>query len=277
MSPKGNFFYEYIAIGAIGLYIANYVYNRIANEILADAFYSSYLDFFLSQFSEVSDMEKLSQNLFRFYGTGRRHCQSMLAEVRLVPTQDLISLILSFFTPTYHTVAIEICHARLISPVLVSHLPQAGAKKRSRQSAQMCLRTQGIFLWSFSPNLLSARLTAKSCCLLHPPVAKTIAAHTKAIELIHFTDENATSLFGTRPEFAQKKAMRFEFRLPTSKASMSDVRKLVEMSLHLVDKMGTFRMTSKSRDRATAARRKVQELRFRETREAREEKAGKAD
>ena len=110
---------ELIALFVLVGYLVNIMFGKRLNESIAaawtDAFASegSILEknFALLGVDDVEEemMLKETHNIFKFYASGRRYCQGLLATLDLKARQDLVSMAFSTLTAKQDTLDIDVC------------------------------------------------------------------------------------------------------------------------------------------------------------------------
>jgi hypothetical protein len=107
---------EIISAAFCLIYVIAAFYGSSTNKRIAEAWTKSYAfkgGLFERNFSSVGSEKNVplmreSGNLFKFYATGRRYCHGLLAELKLLPRQDLISMFWNLLSPTEDLVQVEV-------------------------------------------------------------------------------------------------------------------------------------------------------------------------
>lgn len=118
---------EVLSAALIVLYIVIMGLGIRSNRAIAEAWAKAFTfkgGIFDKNFSSLgpnSDavLMKDSFNIYKFYATGRRHCQGLLAELILLPRQDALSMVWNLLSPTEDLIRIDVYMTEESMPPIV--------------------------------------------------------------------------------------------------------------------------------------------------------------
>ena len=115
-----NFYVEIIMIIGIVIYFINFFTGKSKNQKIANQVFNAHRNSLESQFSLVGDdgtknleeiqepLIKESENLFRFWCSGRICCEGMLVELKLLKRQDIVGVISNIMKPSNDQIHIRV-------------------------------------------------------------------------------------------------------------------------------------------------------------------------
>ena len=115
-----NFYVEIIMIIGIVVYFLNFFTGKSKNQKMANQLFNAHRNTLESQFSLVGDdgtknieeiqepLIKESENIFRFWCSGRICCEGMLVELKLLKRQDLVGVISNLMKPSHDQIHIRV-------------------------------------------------------------------------------------------------------------------------------------------------------------------------
>ena len=115
-----NFYVEIIMIIGIVVYFLNFFTGKAKNQKMANQLFNAHRNTLESQFSLVGDdgtknieeiqepLIKESENIFRFWCSGRICCEGMLVELKLLKRQDLVGVISNIMKPNHDQIHIRV-------------------------------------------------------------------------------------------------------------------------------------------------------------------------
>lgn len=217
---------------------------------------------------------KEGQDVFKFYASGRRFCQGMLATMEMRARHDLLSKLVELVFPKKDTITFEV----VMNEESMDHVMLAVARKKAAKSMQKEERD----LQKFASVLASApagkkwvadelAVVAESKEVAGDMITEAVLDQVlgeKAFEKIgkwfislHFSDQLAGSY---------KKVLSFKFVLPDAN-NMADMTKLVALVPFYIDLIGRYKLSSHARSKTDAARTKAAQEAFRELQGVRQE------
>ena len=124
---QAKYIFETISAILIALYLVAMIWGMRINKGIAEAwtktftFKGSVLDKNFSSLGPDSDpvLMKESGNVFKFYATGRRYCQGLLAELTLLPRQDALSMLWNLLSPSEDLIRVEVFMTEDAMPPIV--------------------------------------------------------------------------------------------------------------------------------------------------------------
>lgn len=295
---RGKLGYIPEAIGGVLLllYFVNYLLGSRANEALATAFAREFCvdgGFFPSQFSLVgvatdededpSVLARESPCEYKFYASGRRFCEGLLATLSTKPRQDLGKVLWnSVASPNLtDTLEVEVYMNEPMEPMCMAVAPTKEAKRLHRTLKD---------LKAFASELSSAPDRVKS----RFPTSLTIVSESAALADEIITDHLVEKVFGTKngawdaaspyfrsmhitdahPDSSHARCLKFVFSMPAAR-DMRRLAPLLEMVTHCVDVVSRASLPQAEKAKAKARRVRQEELDLKEKRKEHEEALAK--
>lgn len=267
------------------MFVINYFTGKRENENLALSWASKFAtkdsifekNFSLLGVGEGDDsplLLKEGQNVFKFYASGRRYCQGLLATMELKSRHDLLSRIYNMVVPCKDEISIEV----YMNDDAMDHVVFALARKKMAKAMQKELRDLQRFAGSVVQPPNGRKWVAEELAVVSESkeVAgdliteavleqvfgeKSFEKHGKGFISMHVSDQ----LPGT-----QKKMLLFKFALPDAK-NMADMTRLVALVPYYIDLVGRYKLSSQARSKTEAARAKAAQEAYKELQGARQE------
>ncbi|OIW13603.1 hypothetical protein TanjilG_07945 [Lupinus angustifolius] len=216
---------------------------------------------------------KEGQTTFKFYASGRRYCQGLLATLELKSRHDLIARIYNMIVPTRDEISFEV----YMNDDAMDHVVFAMSKKKAAKAMHKDVRDLQRF-----------------ATLLTPPNAKkwvsddlAVVSESKEVAADLITDAVIDQVFGDRAyekvgkglislHFSDqhsgihKKVLLFKFVLPAA-SNMADMTRLVALVPYYIDLIGRYKLSSQARSKTETARQKAAQEAQRELRYAQQE------
>lgn len=281
--PKDEetYYWEFVGIAVVAVYVVVFFIGRSTNQNIASKWLAEFQPLLETQFAEVglgTDTEaemliKESHNSFQMYCTGRRACSAAVFTVSLRKRQDLFSLVLSMFFPERDSLFVEVAVGEEVDPCVLAVMRKRDTKSLIAEYSDLKDFPAAVPA-SSAPVPRSMNVVADAAelvpLLLHTPVAKTLEKYEALVRLVQLTDQNTLPLAGVKE--VPPRMLRCEFLLPPNH-DMAELRTLVEMSLHLLDRAASpaCRLSKEGKKRAEARRSAIAEQKFKANREQREE------
>ncbi|XP_047054830.1 uncharacterized protein At5g49945-like isoform X2 [Lolium rigidum] len=217
---------------------------------------------------------KEGQDVFKFYASGRRFCQGMLATMEMRARHDLLSKLLELVFPRKDTITFEV----VMNDESMDHVMVAVARKKAAKT----MHKEERDLQKFASVLASApagkkwvadelSVVAESKEVAGDMISEAVLDQVlgeKAFEKLgkwfislHFSDQLAGSY---------KKVLSFKFVLPDAN-NMAEMTKLVALVPFYIDLIGRYKLSSHARSKTDAARTKAAQEAFRELQGVRQE------
>lgn len=216
---------------------------------------------------------KEGQNVFKFYASGRRFCQGLLATMELKSRHDLISRMYNLIVPCRDEITFEV----YMNDDAMDHVIFAVAKKKAAKGMQKEVRDLQRFAGMLSPpggrkwvaDELAVISESKEVAgdLITEAVLdqvlgdKAFEKFGKGFISMHFSDQHSA---------AHKKVLLFKFALPDAK-HMADMTRLVALIPYYIDLVGRYKLSSQARTKTEAARSKAFQEAYKELHNARQE------
>ncbi|KAK7302361.1 hypothetical protein RJT34_13248 [Clitoria ternatea] len=216
---------------------------------------------------------KEGQTTFKFYASGRRYCQGLLATLELKSRHDLIARIYNMIVPTRDEISFEV----YMNDDAMDHVVFALAKKKAAKAMHKDVRDLQRFANVLSPPT-SKKWVADDLAVISE--SKEVAADLitdavidqvfgdkafekfgKGLISLHFSDQHSGM---------HKKVLLFKFVLPSAK-NMADMTRLVALVPYYIDLIGKYKLSSQARSKTETARQKVAQEAQKELRNAQQE------
>ncbi|KAF7842782.1 DExH-box ATP-dependent RNA helicase DExH7, chloroplastic isoform X1 [Senna tora] len=216
---------------------------------------------------------KEGQTIFKFYASGRRYCQGLLATMELKSRHDLIARIYNMIVPTRDEITFE----AYMNDDAMDHVVFAMAKKKAAKAMQKDVRDLQRFGGLLSPPT-GRKWVAEELAVISE--SKEVAGDliTEAV-LDQVFGDKAYEKFGKgfiSMHFSDqhlgihKKVLLFKFVLPGAN-NMADMARLVALVPYYIDLIGRYKLSSQARSKTENARLKVAQEVQRELHNARQE------
>ncbi|GMH14998.1 hypothetical protein Nepgr_016839 [Nepenthes gracilis] len=283
-TTRKSYTVEVVCISFLIAFVINYFTGKRENENLALAWAAKFAtkdSIFEKNFSllGVGDgvdsplLLKEGQNVFKFYASGRRYCQGLLATMELKSRHDLIARIYNMVIPCKDEISIEV----YMNDDTMDQVVFAVAKKKAAKGMQKDL-----------PDL------QRFASLLSPPSNRkwvseelTVISESKEVAGDLITESVLDQVFGERafekPGKAfismhlsdqhmgpNKKMLAFRFALPDADR-MADMTRLVALVPYYIDLVGRYKLSSQARSKTDTARVKAAQEAYKELQNARQE------
>ncbi|KAL6176344.1 hypothetical protein ACLB2K_052978 [Fragaria x ananassa] len=285
-SSSRSYTVEIACGGFLIVFVVNYFTGKRVNENIALAWAAKFAtkdtifdkNFSLLGVGDGDDsplLLKEGQNVFKFYASGRRCCQGLLATMELKSRHDLISSIFNLVIPTSRD---EISFEVYMNDDAMDHIVFAVANNKSAKAMHKEL-----------PDL------HKFATILSPPTARKWVAHdlaviseSKEVAADLITEAVLDQVFGEKafqkfgkgfmymhfsdqhPGPTNKKMLLFKFALPDAN-SMADMTRLVALIPYYIDLIGRYKLSSQARSKTEATRSKAAQEAYKELQNARQE------
>ncbi|XP_060167644.1 uncharacterized protein At5g49945 [Lycium barbarum] len=275
---------EIVCVSFLIMFVINYFTGKKENEKLALAWASKFAtkdsifekNFSLLGVGETDDsplLLKEGQNVFKFYASGRRFCQGLLATMELKSRHDLISRLYNMVVPCKDEITFEV----YMNDDAMDHVVVAVGKKKLAKTMQKELTDLQRFASLVSPPngrkwvADELAVVAESKEVAGDMISETVLDQVfgdKAYEKfgkgfisMHFSDQHIGS---------HKKMLVFKFALPDAK-NMADMTRLVALVPYYIDLVGRYKLSSHARTKTDGARQKVAQEIYKELQNARQE------
>eukprot|EP00193_Tetraselmis_chui_P013432 CAMPEP_0177787980 /NCGR_PEP_ID=MMETSP0491_2-20121128/21835_1 /TAXON_ID=63592 /ORGANISM="Tetraselmis chuii, Strain PLY429" /LENGTH=457 /DNA_ID=CAMNT_0019309473 /DNA_START=276 /DNA_END=1649 /DNA_ORIENTATION=- len=278
-----KFWAEAAALAFLVIYVINFFIGKSKNEEIALAWANTFCtpgaimerNFSLLGTGDTEEgeiMMKESHSLFKFYASGRRYCQGMLASLDLKRRQDLLSYLLHAVFPKDDTLEVEVYMNEACMPPLVmalGHTRQAreafrGRKDVSQYAKLVSLRDR---LPKFDADHFACYSESKDVAadLLLSALDDVVVedaweAAGQYLQSVVVSSENA--------EGSHKKLIRIVYKLPPPK-NLPALAKALSSLPAIIDAVGSYKMSAETKRRAE------KEFNTRQKQEERQEIANK--
>lgn len=282
---KQSYLVEIVCVSFLIMFVINYFTGKRENENLALSWAAKFAtkdsifekNFSLLGVGEGDDsplLLKEGQNVFKFYASGRRYCQGLLATMELKSRHDLLSRIYNMVVPCKDEISIEV----YMNDDAMDHVVFALARKKMAKAMQKELRDLQRFAGSVVQPPNGRKWVAEELAVVSESkeVAgdliseavleevfgeKSFEKYGKGFISMHVSDQ----LPGT-----QKKMLLFKFALPEAN-NMADMTRLVALVPYYIDLVGRYKLSSQARSKTEAARAKAAQEAYKELQGARQE------
>ncbi|MBA0726969.1 hypothetical protein Golax_002757 [Gossypium laxum] len=282
-------------------FMINYFIGKRENENIALAWAAKFAtkgsifekNFSLLGIGEGEDsplLLKEGQNVFKFYASGRRYCQGLLATMELKSRHDLISRLFNLVVPCKDEITFEVSMNEEAMDQVVFALAKKKAAKGMQKEVRDLQRFAGLVAnpsgrkWvvdelsviSESKEVAGDLITetvleqADGCTGIRGSLKlarhvgavfgdKSFEKYGKDFIWMHFSDQHPDK---------HKKMLLFKFSLPDAN-HMADMTRLVALVPYYIDLIGRYKLSSQARSKTEAARVKAAQEAYRELQNAR--------
>lgn len=262
-----HYYYEMLAGAVLVFYGINVFLGKQRNEMIALSWARAFVsegavfekNFSLLGVGDADDGEVLmkeSQNIFKFYASGRRFCEGMLATLDLRARQDLLSMLLSLVSPREDKLEIEVYMQPLTMPTTVlACATQKLIRTLVKDNDDLKTYTKQIpvkQIGDWPGNKLAVHTeSAEVFYDLFTPEIRALFTGTefettiKYFRSLHFTSEYQGS--------THQKVLCFSFALPPYQ-QMEDLGKLMSMVPLFIDLIGAYKLSPEAKKRADKLR-----------------------
>ncbi|KAK9109817.1 hypothetical protein Sjap_017877 [Stephania japonica] len=217
---------------------------------------------------------KEGQNVFKFYASGRRFCQGLLATMELQSRHDLISRVYNWVVPCKDEITFEV----YMNDDAMDHVVFALAKKKNAKVMHKEFRDLQRYANLMPTGPSSRKWVAED--LMAVTESKEVGGDliTEAV-LDQVFGEKAYEKFGKgfismhfsdQHQGAPRKMLVFKFALPSAKR-MADMTRLVALVPYYIDLIGRYKPSSQVRSRTEATRLKMAQEAYKELQSVRQE------
>lgn len=269
---RDNYYFECILIAFFGCYVVIAFFGSRNNKKVAEAWAQAYaapgtlLD---KNFSMIGDGEESTSgllmqegaNTFKLYASGRRFCEGLLATVNLKPRQDLLSSLFGFLFSFEDTVDIQVYMHESNMPQMVLAVGTPKQLKTLQERADVKRYTKALKVtnehlvgkWNSAKLHVAAEHSSMFYDLFSDAKLAQVFSHPSlADQMRHFRYLLVTS---ENSEGSHKRLLQLQFALP-AKDDMKGVAALMGLVPHLIDLVGTYKLSVEQKKRAVDSRAK---------------------
>ncbi|KAF8376983.1 hypothetical protein HHK36_030355 [Tetracentron sinense] len=220
---------------------------------------------------------KEGDNVFKFYASGRRFCQGVLATMELKSRHDLISKIYNLIVPCKDEITFEVYMNDDAMDQVVFALSKKKAAKVMHKEVRDLQRYANLVSaptnrkWVVEDLAVISESKEVAGDLITDAILdqvfgdKAFEKFGKGFISMHFSDQHV----GTH-----RKMLLFKFVLPDAN-HMADMTRLVALIPYYIDLIGRYKLSTQVRSKAEAARSKVAQEVYKELLNARQEELQK--
>ncbi|XP_010272504.1 PREDICTED: uncharacterized protein At5g49945-like [Nelumbo nucifera] len=265
-------------------FIINYFTGRRENENIALAWAARFAtkdSIFEKNFSLLGTGDgkdtplllKEGQNVFKFYASGRRYCQGLLATMELQSRHDLISRIYNLIVPCKDEITFEV----YMNDDAMDQVVFALAKKKAAKVMLKEVRDLQRYANLVSPptnrkwvvedlSVISESREVAGDLITEAVLDqvfgdKACEKFGKGFISMHFSDQHPST---------HRKMLLFKFALPDAH-HMADITRLIALVPYYIDLIGRYKVSSQVRSKTEAARAKAAQEAYKELMNARQE------
>ncbi|GMI70629.1 hypothetical protein like AT4G24330 [Hibiscus trionum] len=281
---KKSFTVEIVCGSFLIVFVINYFTGKRENENLALAWAAKFAtkgsifekNFSLLGVGEGEDsplLLKEGQTVFKFYASGRRYCQGLLATMELKSRHDLISRLFNLVVPCKDEITFEV----YMNDEAMDQVIFAVAKKKAAKGMQKEVRDLQRFA-GLVPNPSGRKWIVDELSVISE--SKEVAGDliTEAVLEQVFGDKayekygkNFISMhFSDQHPGMHRKMLLFKFALPDAN-NMADMTRLVALVPYYIDFIGRYKLSSQARSKTETARVKAAQEAYKELQNARQE------
>lgn len=283
----GGYAVEFIVVVFLVFYGGNFLYGRAYNSCVAKKWSQQFASdggVFDKNFSLIGSGEadaepvmRESASLFKFYASGRRYCQGLLATLNMRARQDVLSLVYYLIDPREDVMEVEVYMNEVNMPhtVLTVAVPkvarviQRNCKDVSGFAKQVTVAKDKLASWPHDKLVVYAEHSSVFYDVFSDTRLQQLFAaegpyksNFKYFRSMHVTSENS--------EGSYKRVLKFTYALPPP-GEMASLAILVALIPMMIDFVGTYKLSPEAQKKAIEARAKLQELAFKETLQSRKD------
>nr|GMC89749.1 uncharacterized protein At5g49945 [Ipomoea batatas] len=282
--PLSSYTVEIVCVSFLIVFVINYFTGKRENENIALAWATKFAtkdtifdkNFSLLGVGETDDsplLLKEGQNVFKFYASGRRYCQGLLATMELKSRHDLISRLYNMVVPCKDEITFEV----YMNDDSMDQVVLAVARKKLAKSMQKELRDLQRFAGLMAPPTGRKWVTDEFTVVSESKEVagdmitevvleqvfgeKAFEKFGKGFISMHFSDQHVGS---------HKKMLVFKFALPNAN-NMADMTRLVALIPYYIDLVGKYKLSPHARSKTDATRTKIAQDLYKELQNARQE------
>ncbi|KAJ7543339.1 hypothetical protein O6H91_09G033800 [Diphasiastrum complanatum] len=285
--PAGpqSYYVEAFSVLFIVAFALNYYFGRKENEKIALAWAAQFAskgsilekNFSLLGTGEGEDaalLMKEGQNVFKFYASGRRYCQGLLATMDLQSRHDLISRLWYLISPKKDEITIDVyMNDDSMDPLVMAIARKKIAKAMQKEFKDLqqyatLLTASSNKRWPSDDLSVISESRDLATDILTEPVLdqvlgdKAFEKHGENFVSLHFSDHY--------PLGSHKKVLQFKYILPPANRMVEIVR-LIAIVPYFIDIVGRFKLNAQARAKADAIRAKVAQEEFKESQNSRQQ------
>ncbi|GJM88678.1 hypothetical protein PR202_ga04769 [Eleusine coracana subsp. coracana] len=276
---------EIACVSFLICFVLNYFTGKKQNEAIALAWASKFAtrdSIFDKNFSLLGTGDgkdtplllKEGQDVFKFYASGRRFCQGMLATMEMRARHDLLSKMVELVFPRKDTITLQV----VMNEEAMDHVVLSVARKKAAKTMQKEERDLQKFATVLTSSPAGRKWVAEELAVVAE--SKEVAGDmiTEAV-LDQVLGDKAFEKFGKwfislhfsdQLPGSYKKVLTFKFVLPDAK-NMSEMTRLVALIPYYIDLVGRYKLSSHARSKTETARNKAAQEAFRELQSLRQE------
>eukprot|EP01024_Parvocaulis_polyphysoides_P026326 TRINITY_DN24013_c0_g1_i5.p1 TRINITY_DN24013_c0_g1~~TRINITY_DN24013_c0_g1_i5.p1 ORF type:complete len:444 (-),score=81.95 TRINITY_DN24013_c0_g1_i5:504-1805(-) len=273
-TQQEHWYFEILAVAFLILYALNIWRGGRQNESIAIAWANAFCmegmlmpkNFSLLGPGDSEDdgeiLMRESKNIYKFYASGRRYCQGLLATLELQPRQDVLSLLIALAYPKDDNVEIQVFMNEASMPpmVIAVGIPKAikqlleNKEDLSEFARKIDPPKDQLPGWPSDKLVVLTDSTQVFCDIMNETVMNQVFGSrafedvAKYFRYLYFTSESTQG--------SQKNVLNFSFKLP-SKNKMEDISKLMSSVMTFIDAIGSYNMPPDLRKRAEKRRAEV--------------------
>ncbi|XP_073000398.1 uncharacterized protein At5g49945-like [Typha latifolia] len=280
-----SYYVEIACVSFLICFLLNYFTGKRENEAIALAWATKFAtrdSIFDKNFSLLGTGDgkdtplllKEGQDVFKFYASGRRFCQGLLATMELRSRHDLLSRIFDMVFPMKDTITFEVVMNEDAMDHVVMAIARKKAAKAMHKDAVDLQKYAGILAvpatgrrWLADELLVVAESKEVAGDLITEAVLdqvlgdKSFEKFGKWFISLHFSDQQPGS---------NKKVLVFKFVLPDAN-NMAEMTRLVSLVPYYIDLVGRYKLGPHARSKTETARTKAAHEAYKELQNARQE------
>lgn len=259
-----NYNLEYSCMGISLLIIGFMIYGRKKNEDLAVSMTTELLQpgtVIDRNFAEVDrDVIKEGPAHYKTYVSGRRFCKGMIISFRLARRQDILAIFVGSATNDIIDIEVAMNESSMPSTTLFIASPAANKviPEDNQDIASFTKKLEPprdrIAHWPSDQLIVKAEHSSVFYDSMNPHIMDLCFNSTTSFQKIkkYFRFIHATSEYH---HSEQKHMLRVSFALPSSATDRKDIaQRFLTLTMHLIDVLGTTKLTPEQSKRAQEAR-----------------------
>lgn len=259
-----SYWLEMIMLIGLIAYFSNYFVGRNKNSKLANMWLTAHRQLLEDNFAMVGDdgkketdssgpvgFVKESESLYALWCSGRTCCEGMLVELKMIKRQDLVSGVIGLIRKTQDQVQIKV----EISKDSMDNFVLAIATKKSAARLFKDMTDLSKFCTSVAkPDekyhipvgfALLSEIQEAAAAIIDSRLIAMLNKYSSLIDFIHISDQFSGPQDTETTEVKQPETKRMlivSYFIP-EKTDLEDLKPLLQLVLHLVDKLKRFRLS----------------------------------
>lgn len=277
-----SFYLEMLMLAGLGVYFLNFLAGKTKNNKLAQAWLASHKEILDANFAIVGDdgqskeatsgtLMKESENVYALWCSGRVCVEGMLVELKLLKRQDLINVMANIFKPCSDQVLITVDMDDMSMDkfcFLIAQKKVCAKLHKEKNDLAQFTEKKSVDKYNIpSCFQILSEIGEATSAILDKTVCQVLNKYAEQVEYIHISDQYS----GVKPQEDTttskmpdvKSVLIFCFNVAgkgkTKVSDMEDMKPLLQLVFHCVDKVFKLRLGKEARQKAEKNRQKAEQ------------------